>query len=94
MRIFKPHKWYGNIMSENITLIRIFNFQLTVQEFIDPHWLEFMYWKRDTKVGSYILRKWKKIPLNRYAYLILKMAKLDGERERLKAHLDKIAEKR
>ena len=94
MRLLKPHKWYSNVMSENKILFKSKSLQLTVQEFYSPHWLEFMYWKKDGKVGSYILKKWKKVPLNRYARLILKLGKLDSEREKLKAHLDKIVEKR
>ena len=91
MRLLKPHRWYGDIMSENTTIVRLFDFQVTAQEFLNPHWVEFMYLKRDKEIGSYILKKWKRIPLNRYAYSINKLCKLDGERERLKAHLDKIS---
>lgn len=94
MRLLKPHKWYSSVMSENVVLIKLSRFQLTVQEFLDPHWLEFMYWKKDKDVGSYILKRWKKIPLNKKARLVIKIGKLDDERERLKAHLDKISDKR
>ena len=94
MRLLKPHKWYENVMSENTVLIKLPKFQLTVQEFLDPHWLEFMYWRKDKDVGSYILKRWKKIPLDKKARLVIKIGKLDDERERLKAHLDKISEKR
>lgn len=94
MRLLKPHKWYSSVMSENVVLIKLPRFQLTVQEFLDPHWLEFMYWKKDKDVGSYILKKWKKIPLNKKARLVIKIGKLDDERKRLRAHLDKISEKR
>lgn len=94
MRLLRPHRWYDKVMSESVCLLKLSNFQVTIQEFIDPHWLEIMYWKKDKDVGSYILKKWKKIPLNRYAYLVMKLCKLDDERERLKAHLDRISEKR
>ena len=94
MRLLKPHKWYSSVMSENVVLIKLSRFQLTVQEFLDPHWLEFMYWKKDKDVGLYILKKWKKIPLNKKARLVIKIGKLDDERKRLRAHLDKISEKR
>ena len=94
MRLFKPHKWYTTVMSESKVIFKLSKFKLTVQEFYDPHWLEFMYWKQDSDVGSYILKRWKKIPLNRRARLIIKISRLDGERVKLKAHLDKISEKR
>lgn len=94
MRLLKPHKWYSSVMSEYVVLIKLPRFQLTVQEFLDPHWLEFMYWKKDKDVGSYILKKWKKIPLNKKARLVIKIGKLDDGRERLRAQLDKISEKR
>ena len=94
MRLLKPHKWYSDVMSENVTILKLQNFQLTVQEFVDPHWIEFMYWKKDKDIGSYILKRWKKIPLNKKARLVIKLGKLDDEQERLKAHLDKILEKR
>ena len=94
MKLLKPHKWYVNVMSESKVLFKFKTFQLTIQEYYDPHWLEFMYWKKDGRLGSYVLKRWKKIPLNKYARLILKLGKLDSEREKLKAHLDKIAEKR
>ena len=93
MKLLKPHKLYGDTMSRDYMLLKIFSIQITVQEFYSPHWLEFLYWKRDDD-GSYILRKWKKIPLNKYTRLLLKLDKLDSERIRLKAHLDNISEKR
>lgn len=94
MRLLKPHRSYPDVMSINKVILRLPSFQITVQEFIDPHWLEFMYWKKDKEFGLYTLKKWKKIPLNSYAYKLFKLGKLDSEREKLKAHLDKINEKR
>ena len=59
MKLLKPHKWYGNVMSVDLCLIDFKQFKVSVQEFYNPHWLELMYWKQDKEIGSYILKKWK-----------------------------------
>ena len=37
MKLLKPHKWYVNVMSESKVLFKFKTFQLTIQEYYDPH---------------------------------------------------------
>ena len=94
MKLIKPHKDFGNIMSIYKTIFKTHNYKLQVQEYYDPHYLEFYIWKRSPEYGLYTLIRWKKIPLNRYAYLVIKLGKVDSQAIKLKSQLDKLIEKR
>lgn len=94
MRLIKSHKFFPDIMSIPKVIFRLPRLKLQVQEYYNPHWIEFTIWKHEKDTGLYVLIKWKKLPLNRYAYSIQKLNKLDSERIKIKAYLDKISEKR
>jgi len=88
MRFLKPHRDFGNVMSVYKTIFKTRKYKLQVQEFYDPHYLEFYIWKRDAEYGLYTLKRWKKIPLNKYARLVIKLGKIDSQATKLKAQLD------
>lgn len=94
MRFIKPHRDFGNIMSVYKTIFKTRRYKIQVQEYYNPHYLEFYLWKKDDAYGMYTLKRWKKIPLNRYAYLVIKLGKVDSQATKLKAQLDKLIEMR
>jgi len=93
MQLLKPHNDYGNIMSVYKTILRTKNFKIMVQEYYEPHFLEFTKWEKEYSTGMYILRSWKKLPLNKYARVVQKLDKLDSQSIKLKAYVDKMARK-
>lgn len=90
MRILKPHKNYKDIMSYYKTIFKSKHIKVMVQEFYKPHFLELLIWIRGKSDGFYMLKGFKTIPLNIYAYKIKKLGKLNAEKLRIEAYLSRL----
>ena len=62
-------------MSVYKTIIKLGKFKIMVQEYYNPHWLEFTMWSKEYDTGFYVLKRWFKVPLNAYARRICKLSK-------------------
>lgn len=89
MRILKPHREYPEIMSVYKTIINTKRIKIKLQEFYDPHWLEFSYWVRGKDDGFYILRGWRKIPLNWKTAKLFRRADVNSDSIKTKTYLEK-----
>lgn len=76
--IFKKHSAHPSIMSADITLFKSKLHHITLQEYYDPHYIEFKLWVRDNVSTLFVLKKWYKVPLSREARQILKQIKSPG----------------
>ena len=94
MKFIKPHNEYGNIMSVYITIFKTQKYIVQIQEYYDPHYFEVYVWKKDVVYGVYELYKSIKVPLNKYAYLVIKLGKVDSQAIKLRAQLDNLIERR
>lgn len=61
--IKEKHSKYPNSMSSSKVLFKTKKLKINIQEFYNPHYLEFSIWKRSGEFGFLALKKWKKLPL-------------------------------
>lgn len=93
MHILKPHNDFSNIMSIYKTLFKSNKCKLMLQEYYNPHFLEFTLWMKEDDTGMYVLKRWYKIALNKYARAVKKLNKLDSRSIKIKAYIEKIAKR-
>ena len=93
MKFIKAHNEYGNIMSVYITIFKTQKYTVQIQEYYDPHYFEVYVWKKDVVYGVYELCRLFKVPLNKYARLLIKLGKVDSQAIKLRAQIDNLIER-
>lgn len=74
-KLLRPHKYYPECMSDHVVIFRNKKFMIDVQEFYDPHIIQFNKWIREKGEDLYCLKRWLKIPLSFRAFYILYLYK-------------------
>lgn len=81
MKFLKPHKYYGNCMSESYKILKLKNVFWDIQEHWGSlHWIDIRKWKRNED-NLFVWINTIRIPLNREAYKILKLIKKENKNE-------------